>query len=101
MDYVGRLSWRESASSAERDAALARRGTWDYPAGVNVIAEYWPMADDIAVVTIFSSDDIAAIWEVVAEWEDVFHVAVSPAISAEDGLRIGMDVFGRLARMQG
>jgi hypothetical protein len=100
MDYVGRLRFRDASTIEERDAALARRAGWDYPAGVRPIAEYWPMASDVQVVTIFGSDDIAAVWQLVAEWEDVFDVDVSPAISAEDGLKIGMDVFGKLTRLQ-
>jgi hypothetical protein len=77
-----------------------RRAAWDYPAGVQVIAEYWPIADDLQVVSIFSADDIAAIWELTAEWDDVFEIDVSPAVSASDGLRIGPEVFGRLPRLQ-
>ena len=100
MDYVGRLTFRSSVGAAERDAALMRRATWNYPSGIEVVAEYWPMAADIQVVTIFSADDIAAVWELVAEWEDVFDIDVSPAISAEDGLKVGPDVFGRLSRLQ-
>ena len=100
MDYVARLTFRSSVSGADRDAALMRRAAWEYPAGIQVIAEYWPMAADIQVVSIFSTDDVAAIWELEAEWNDVFDIDVSPAVSAEDGLRIGPDVFGRLRRLQ-
>jgi hypothetical protein len=100
MDYVARLTFRSSVGGAERDAALMRRAGWEYPAGLQVIAEYWPMADDVQVVAIFSSDDVAAIWELEAEWSDVFDIDISPAISATDGLRIGPDVFGRLRRLQ-
>jgi hypothetical protein len=100
MDYVARLTFRSSVSAADRDAALMRRGSWEYPAGITVIAEHWPVAADLQVVSIFSSDDIAAIWQLEAEWSDVFDIDVSPAISAEDGLRIGPDVFGRLQRLQ-
>jgi hypothetical protein len=97
---VARLTFRSSVSGAERDAALMRRAGWEYPAGLQVIAEYWPMADDVQVVAIFSSDDVAAIWELEAEWSDVFDIDISPAISAADGLRVGPDVFGRLRRLQ-
>jgi len=100
MDFVSRLTFRSSVGAAERDAALIRRATWNYPAGIQVVAEYWPMAADIQVVTIFSADDIAAVWELVAEWEDVFDIDVSPAVSAEEGLKVGPDVFGRLSRLQ-
>jgi hypothetical protein len=100
MDYVARLTFRASVSGAERDAALMRRATWQYPAGIDVKAEYWPMAADIQVVAIFSSDDVAAIWSLEAEWNDVFDIDISPAVSADDGLRIGPDVFAGLQRLQ-
>ena len=100
VDYVARLTFRPSVGSAERDAALIRRTTWSYPSGIRPIAEYWPMSSDVQVITIFSADDIGAVWEVVAEWEDVFDIDVSPAISAEDGLKVGPEVFGRLHRLQ-
>jgi hypothetical protein len=100
MDYVVRLTFREAVSGAERDAALMRRAAWEYPAGLTVTAEYWPFAADIQVVVICSTDDIAAIWTLVAEWDDVFDIDVSPAVSAADGLRIGPGVFGGLNRLQ-
>jgi hypothetical protein len=100
VDYVARLTFRSASSAEERDAALMRRASWKYPAGIQVVAEYWPLADDVQVVAIFSAEDVGAIWELVAEWDDVFDVDVSPAVSAEEGLRIGPDVFGRLQRLQ-
>jgi hypothetical protein len=100
MEYVALLRFRSSVSGAERDAALARRAAWQYPAGVSVIAEYWPVSADVQVVSIFSADNFASIFEFELEWSDVFDIDVSPAVSADDGLRIGADVFGRLTRMQ-
>ena len=100
MDYVALLRFRSSVTGGERDTALARRGAWQYPAGISVKAEYWPMSGDVQVVSIFSTDDIAAVMEFEFEWSDVFDIDVSPAVSAEDGLRIGPEVFGRLKRLQ-
>jgi hypothetical protein len=39
--------------------------------------------------------------ELILEWSDVFDIDVHPGISAEDGLKIGPEVFGRLPRLQG
>ena len=100
MDYVGLLKFRDSLSAAERDGALMRRTQWQYPSNIRVICEYWPSAADVQVVTIFSADDYASIMEVVFEWNDVFDIEIYPAISADDGLKIGPDVFGRLPRMK-
>lgn len=100
MDYVAFLRFRSSVPGAERDAALMRRVNWQYPAGTKLIAEYWPMAADTQVVTIFSADDVASVMELTFEWNDVFDIAVHPAVSADDGLQMGPEVFGRLKRMQ-
>ena len=58
------------------------------------------MSGDVNVVSIFNTDDIAAVMELQLEWSDVFDIDVSPAISAEDGLQIGAKVFGNLARLK-
>ena len=100
MDYVALLSFRPSVSAADRDAALMRRTAWEYPAGLKVIAEYWPFAADIDVVSIISADDYESVMELYFEWNDVFDIAVYPAVSAEDGLKSGPEVFGRLKRLQ-
>ena len=100
MDYIAMLTFRPGVSAAERDAALMRRAKWSYPAAIRPVAEYWPMADGPQVVAVFSTDDAASIFELTFEWNDVFDIVVHPALSAEDGLRIGPDVFGRLQRLQ-
>lgn len=100
VDFVALLSFRPTVPAAERDGALMRRSTWKYPPGVQVVAEYWPSSASVQVVSIFSADSSEALLELELEWSDVFDIAIYPAVSAEDGLRMGPDVFGRLARLQ-
>lgn len=100
MDYVALLKFRDSISAAERDNGMIRRSTWQYPKGLRQIAEYWPAAGEFQVLSIFSADDYSSIMELVFEWEDVFEMKVFPAISAEEGLKAGADVFSRLPRMK-
>lgn len=100
MDYVAFLSFRPSVGPAERDAGLVRRTGWQYPKGIRVIAEYWPVGTTAQVVSIFSADDFASVMELVFEWNDLFDIEVNPAVSAEDGMRIGPEVFGRLQRLK-
>jgi hypothetical protein len=100
VDYVAFLSFRSSVPVAERDGALMRRAGWQYPAGIRPIAEYWPTSSSVNVVSIFSADSFAPVLEVQLEWSDVFDIDVHPAVSADEGLRIGAEVAGRLPRMQ-
>jgi hypothetical protein len=100
VEYVAFSRFRQSVPAAERDAALMRRASWQYPDGVKVTAEYWPMSGEYQVVSVFAADSIAPVMEVVFEWNDVFDISVFPAVSAEEGLRVGPEVFGRLPRMQ-
>ena len=100
MEFVALLKFRPSVPAAERDAALMRRAGWQYPDGLKVISEYWPLSGEYQVVTVFSAETIAPIMEVEFEWDDVFDMTVTPAVSADEGLRIGPEVFGRIPRMQ-
>jgi len=100
MDFVALLRFRESVSGADRDAALVRRTAWQYPEGIHAIAEYWPSSDAVQVVLIFSTDDAEAVLQLSFEWSDVFDIDIHPAVSAEDGLRLGPDVFTKLTRLQ-
>ena len=100
MEFVALLRFRPSVPAAERDAALMRRAGWQVPDGLKVIAEYWPLSGEYQVVTVFSAETIAPIMEVEFEWDDVFDMTVTPAVSAEEGLRIGPEVIGRIPRMQ-
>jgi hypothetical protein len=48
----------------------------------------------------FSADSFDKVMELVFEWNDVFDIDVHPAVSAENGLKIGPKVFERLPRIQ-
>lgn len=100
MDYVALLKFRSSVSIAERDGALMRRASWQYPKGIRVIAEYWPLSSAVTVVSIFTADSFEQVMELELEWSDVFDIDIHPAVGADEGLRIGADVVGRLARLQ-
>jgi hypothetical protein len=100
MEYVALLTFRQTVTGAERDAAMIRRAGWQYPEGVRAIAEYWPAASGPQVVSIFETDTFSTVMELILEWEDVFDIDVYPAVSAEEGLRIGAEVMGRLSRLQ-
>lgn len=95
MLYVMTNSWQPGLSREERDEALMRRAGWDYPGGVQVIGEWWPASNDVAVVAVFEADSFEPIMEIGFTWGDKFLIDVKPAVSAEEGLRIGPGVLER------
>jgi Protein of unknown function (DUF3303) len=95
MLFVMTLKWQPGLTREQRDGALARRGQWNYPDGVKLHGEYWPTSESLAVVSVFETEDQAALLEIGFTWGDVFQIEVTPAVSSEDGLRIGPDVLGR------
>jgi hypothetical protein len=95
MHYVMLLRWKQGLTREQRDGALMHRAGWKYPSGVEVVAEYWPAAEDPAVVSIFRADDFSALMEITLTWGDIFDITTLPAVSAEDGLKIGPEAMGR------
>jgi hypothetical protein len=79
-----------SGTARER---IARRVQWQYPAGAKVVAEYWLMTPDPQVVSIIEADSVAPIMEVIVPWDDVFEFRVSPAITAEEGLKLAKQMM--------
>ena len=95
MLYVMTLKWQQGLSREQRDGALMRRAGWNYPNGVKLHGEYWPSSESLAVVSVFETDDPAALMELGFTWGDVFQIEITPAVTAEDGLRIGPEVMAR------
>ena len=79
----------------ERDGALLAPRRLELPQRRQGHAEYWPAAEDPAVVVIFQTDDYTPLMEIALTWGDTFDITTLPAISAEDGLKVGPDAMGR------
>ena len=95
MLFVMTLKWQPGLSRDQRDGALGRRAQWDYPRGVKLVGEYWPSSESVAVVSIFETDDHSALMEIGFTWGDMFQIEITPAVSAEEGLRVGPEVMSR------
>ncbi|MGW6391000.1 DUF3303 domain-containing protein [Streptomyces sp. NPDC055103] len=93
MLYVMTMRWQPGLTREQRDAILIRRAQWQYPSGINVRGEYWTASEDAAIVVIFEADDFAPILDIGLTWGDGFQVVTHPAVTAEEGLRIGPSVL--------
>jgi hypothetical protein len=67
---------------------IARRVSWEYPAGMRMVAEYWPMSTEVAVIAVAEADNVASIMTAIVDWDDVFDLTVVPAMTAEQGLEM-------------
>lgn len=95
MLYLMTLKWQPGLTREQRDGALMRRAQWQYPQGTKVVGEFWPASEQLAVVSAFETEDYAAIMEIAFTWGDVFQIEVSPATTAQDGLKLGPQVLAR------
>jgi hypothetical protein len=95
MLFVMTLKWQEGLTREQGDEALARRAQWEPPAGAKIIGEYWPASSDLAVVVVFEADSMEPIFEIGLTWGDVFKIDVWPAVTAEEGLKIGPELLSR------
>ena len=67
---------------------IARRMQWQYPPGMRVLGEYWPVGGEYSVVTIAEGDSIEALFAATGAWDDLFDFTITPACTAEEGLRL-------------
>ena len=74
-----------------------RRSQWQYPAGLKVIGEYWPISEELAVVSIVEADEFGPLMELSLTWSDLFDVRVLPATTPDAGLKIGAAILQRLS----
>jgi len=96
--YAFVANYLPGSSEAQRDAALARRAQWKWPEGAKPIAEFWSPVSAPLVYSVFEANDIAPVWQVAADWDDVFQVAVIPVVTADEGLKIGPAVMAGRTR---
>ncbi len=66
----------------------ARRLQWEYPEGMNVVAEYWLETDAPRVVSIVEADSVAPFGAIRMDWGDLFEIEVFPAVTAEQGMEM-------------
>jgi hypothetical protein len=81
------------ATAGTPEERIARRAQWQYPEGVQPVAEYWLQTADPDVVSIFETDSVAPIMATLAEWGDVYDITVVPAITAEEGLQLAQQMM--------
>jgi hypothetical protein len=93
MLYAAFLSFKAGLDPEAQRGALARRATYQFPAGVNWKAEYWP-SGPTQVVCIFEADGYEPVFRLVLDWQDVFDINVYPTTTAEEGLQIGARIMG-------
>ena len=85
MLFVALLRTRPGTSFQEGGA---RRLQWQYPEGLNVLAEFWLETESPRVVAIMEADSMAPFGEIRMVWGDLFDIEVFPAVTAEQGMEM-------------
>lgn len=68
---------------------VQRRLSWNFPEGIEVVAEYWLPSTDPNVILVTETDRPETIMTARADWDDVFEMETYPAMTAEEGLELG------------
>jgi Protein of unknown function (DUF3303) len=66
----------------------ARRLQWQYPEGMDVVAEYWLETDSPRVITIMEAESMAPFGQMRMDWGDMFEIEVFPAVTGEEGMEM-------------
>jgi hypothetical protein len=66
----------------------ARRLGWEYPGGVNVLAEHWLETDSPRVVAVMEADSMAPFGAIRMHWGDLFGIEAFPAMTGEQGMEM-------------
>ena len=85
MLFVALLTTRAGGTFQE---GVARRLQWQYPEGVNVLAEYWLETESPRVVTVIEAQSMDAFGQIRMDWGDMFEIEVLPALTAEQGMEM-------------
>ncbi len=75
--------------------AIARRAQWKYPQGLRLVAEYWPQGGEYNVISIAEADSVAPLMAGLVAWSDLVQYTVTPAVTAEEGLRLAEQMMKR------
>lgn len=81
----------------QRNAGLARRAEWQYPAGVKLHSEVWRTSAP-EVISTFECDSYEALMAIQLAWSDFMQMNVSPCTTPEQGLQIGAKLLAAQAK---
>jgi hypothetical protein len=102
MTIIGLFHWKPDLSHEKVLECLGRRLTYKEPEGADMLFEYWPsgLGDNTpAVVAGYEMSDFAPIMELELFWGEYFDITMLPAVSAEDGIKLGADAMQHIAAM--
>ena len=85
MLFVALLKTRPASTFQEGGT---RRLAWEYPEGVNVLAEYWLETYSPGVVSVIEADSVAPFGALRMDWGDLFAIELVPAVTAEQGIEM-------------
>lgn len=102
MTIIGLFYWKPDLPHEKIMECLGRRFDYKEPEGADMLFEYWPsgLGDTTpAVVAGYEMADFGPIMEIELFWGEYFDITMLPAISAEDGIKLGADTMQRIAAL--
>lgn len=80
---------KQKPTSQTPQEGIARRAQWKYPEGIRVLGEYWTVGGEYDLVVVMEADNIGPVMAAQMAWADAFEFHTAPAVTAEEGIRLG------------
>jgi hypothetical protein len=102
MTILGFFYWKPGLPHEKMLECLGRRFEYEEPEGANMLFEYWPswLGDKTpAVVAGYDMTDLGPMMAIELFWGEYFDITMLPAISADDGVKMGADIMQHITAM--
>ena len=86
MLFVALLTVVRPAATFQEGGAC--RLQWQYPEGMDVVAEYWLETESPRVIAIMEAESMAPFEQMRMDWADMFEIEVFPAVTGEEGMEM-------------
>jgi len=102
VTILGLFYWRPGITHEKAMEAMAKRAQYELPEGATTVFEYWAAGagpDIPAVVGVYEMADFGPMLETELVWGEYFQMKMLPAVSADDGIKMGADIMQHIAAM--
>ena len=82
------LLLKNRPASTLQEGGAHRLLQWEYPEGMNAVAECWLETNSPRVISVVEVESMAPFGAIRVQWRDLLDIDVFPALTAEQGMEM-------------